>query len=478
LIRKSLQTALQLKELFRHQTEMLMKRPNDTKSILDHFKRLSEPLENSFRFDLETLLNILTKGDLEEIKELNKIAQTMIYKSQNPKDCAKAKKLHCSVIHKTCGFGCMMHDYGSCMFVAVGEGRSMQYDLNQQTTYPGLGSTFKYASDTCVNRTNFAQAIHWKPLFGNLTTIGTQEVVTFNITGPFTSHPLFRPGTVPDKILPRIQRVHADPKVWWTGHVISYFLRLQKSALADYESFKKKIRFNHPIVGIHVRRTDKHTEAPPLALERYMDHVIRWFDRYEMRHPGDKVIRRVYLATDEPEVIKEANTKYPSYTFVTAPRKSSGNPQNRSSSAALAGILYDILALKDSDFIVVTLSSNVGRTIYELRQTLPMDPTFSIANLDDSYNYWGEIGHKKVATMDHKPPPSAMCNNTQGREYFAHMRKWTCEIELRVGDDLQVMFFMEHGYLIGGYNRRTHLHGLFPAHKVKEVLIPAPYNTY
>ena len=39
-----------------------------------------------------------------------------------------------------------------------------------------------------------------------------------------------------------------------------------------------------------------------LQVEEYMQEVERWFKQYEMSH--NKTKRQIYLATDEPEVLK------------------------------------------------------------------------------------------------------------------------------------------------------------------------------
>lgn len=61
--------------------------------------------------------------------------------------------------------------------------------------------------------------------------------------------------------------------------------------------------------SVHVRRTDKvGMEAQFHALQEYMTYVDEWFDIYEKRYPG--VQRRVYLASDDPNVLQEAKNKY------------------------------------------------------------------------------------------------------------------------------------------------------------------------
>ena len=61
------------------------------------------------------------------------------------------------------------------------------------------------------------------------------------------------------------------------------------------------MKFESPVVGIHVRRTDKvGTEAAFHPVEEYMKHVEEWFEKHELNHePGP---RRVFVASDDPKV--------------------------------------------------------------------------------------------------------------------------------------------------------------------------------
>ena len=58
---------------------------------------------------------------------------------------------------------------------------------------------------------------------------------------------------------------------------------------------------------LHVRRTDKNREAAYHSLDEYMVHVAEWYDAYELTHPN--VERKIYLATDEPAIIDQANSE-------------------------------------------------------------------------------------------------------------------------------------------------------------------------
>lgn len=61
-------------------------------------------------------------------------------------------------------------------------------------------------------------------------------------------------------------------------------------------------------VRVHIRRTDKiGSEAAFHSLSEYMRHVDDYYNQREMIEKVDK--RRVYLASDDPNVITEAKEK-------------------------------------------------------------------------------------------------------------------------------------------------------------------------
>lgn len=113
-------------------------------------------------------------------------------------------------------------------------------------------------------------------------------------------HPL----AIPIDLAPQITRVHGNPAVWWTGQFVKYIFRLQPKTEAIIESRTKKLGFRNPIVGVHIRRTDKLFEADFYDVDEYMIWVDDFYDQLEMREPMqpfDK--RRIFLATDEPMVV-------------------------------------------------------------------------------------------------------------------------------------------------------------------------------
>ena len=61
---------------------------------------------------------------------------------------------------------------------------------------------------------------------------------------------------------------------------------------------------------VHVRRSDKvETEAVFHSIEEYMTHVKEWYDQLAITTGDDVDQRRVFLATDDPQLLAEAKRK-------------------------------------------------------------------------------------------------------------------------------------------------------------------------
>ncbi len=60
---------------------------------------------------------------------------------------------------------------------------------------------------------------------------------------------------------------------------------------------------------VHIRRTDKIKEAKFYPIEQYMEHVEEWYQQ-QQKQGLEVTQKRVYLATDEADVLEEATKKY------------------------------------------------------------------------------------------------------------------------------------------------------------------------
>uniref|UniRef100_H2ZA34 GT23 domain-containing protein n=1 Tax=Ciona savignyi TaxID=51511 RepID=H2ZA34_CIOSA len=471
-MRNALSKSIQMREMLRHQMEIMTQKHNDSINFVTNLQRLLVPLENSLDMDLEELHDYMSRQDHRKLARLNEIAQEIIAKTQNPTDCTIARKLHCIVLAK-CGLGCLLHQYGLCLFVAIGTNRVLQWNLNESGYYPGLDKAILHPSSTCVNRSGYEHAFYSDQIHSTVGNDPTLDPEIVKITQKIirNRHQSFAPMSVPRKLLPMVRRVHSNPMLWWTGQVVSYLLRLQPWLARKIIKVKKLIKYVHPIACMHVRRTDKMLETP-MRLKRYMDHVSNWYERYAMKNPSEKVVKRIFVATEEPSIHVEVKQKYPEYTFISvSPKKRKEFIYAKDLENSTESILIDVFLLKDCDFFVGTLSSNIGLLVTELRQTSSHDTTFSMRVLDDSYYYWGMIPRRQLVISNHTAPRQDGCIRSSRQSA-------TCEIDIVVGDSVTVLRRMNKGYMLGGYNHRSKQYGLYPAHKVVDVMQPADYPAF
>lgn len=381
----------------------------------------------------------------KEAKALAALIQRRLHMLQNPADCRSARKLLCN-INKGCGFGCQLHHIAYCFIVAYGTNRTLIV-MSRGWRYSPTGGWDKYflpVSNTCQDRTaNTGSAKMWTANVDNI------QVVEMPIIDSIHPRPPYMPQAVPADIADRLIRLHGHPFVWWMGQFVSYLLRLQPWLVTDIEKMTQKLDFYGPIVGIHVRRTDKvGSEAAFHDIDEYMVHVEDYFLTLDKLYSSVK--RRVYIATDDPSVIDETKRKYPEYDVIgdTTLSKTAGL-SNRYSDDSLRAVILDIHFLSQSDYLVCTFSSQVCRLAYELMQTLHADASRRFRSLDDVYYFGGQNAHYQVALVEHKARPG------------------TDELDLLPGDGISVAGNHWDGFSKGRCERTGKL-GIYPSYKVRE----------
>ncbi|KAF7233545.1 hypothetical protein EG68_11345 [Paragonimus skrjabini miyazakii] len=225
------------------------------------------------------------------------------------------------------------------------------------------------------------------------------------------------PPAIPMDLASDLERLHGSPFVWFIGHLTAYLMRptmafeqLLNSTLEAYQL----VGFNrNPVVGVHVRRTDKiNYEAAFHPLHEYITHVERRFkfwqsqrqllsktdewngDTHNKQRVQSPITRRVFIATDDPSVFEEARKYYPQYVFVgDSERARSADVSRRTQADSITGIALDILVLSRTDFLVCTFSSQVCRVAYELMQTRHAelgDASGLAWSLDSIYYFGGQ----------------------------------------------------------------------------------------
>jgi glycoprotein 6-alpha-L-fucosyltransferase len=110
-----------------------------------------------------------------------------------------------------------------------------------------------------------------------------------------------------------------------------------------------------------VRRTDKiGTEGSFHNISEYMIHVEDYYNKIELLE--DSVERKVYLATDDPNVWKECINNYPNYKFIGNEKAAifASKLKTRYNFDSFMQLVIDIYLLSETDFIVCTMSSGVS----------------------------------------------------------------------------------------------------------------------
>lgn len=158
----------------------------------------------------------------------------------------------------------------------------------------GWEEVFKPLSETCMTPDGLSHA-SWSGQH-------SAQVIDLPIIDSLNPRPPYLPLAIPEDLSARLSRLHGDPIVWWVGQFLKYLLRTQPDTQTMLAINQEKLGFKKPIVGVHVRRTDKvGTEASLHSIEEYMTSVDDYYQQLEMTEMVEK--RRVFLASDDPKVI-------------------------------------------------------------------------------------------------------------------------------------------------------------------------------
>ncbi|ELU04531.1 hypothetical protein CAPTEDRAFT_97586 [Capitella teleta] len=414
----------------------------------DHRRVLLTDLSNLSR------ANGMDEWRHREHEQLTELVQTRIKYLQNPKDCSKAKKLVCN-INKGCGYGCQLHHLTYCFIIAYGTQRTFVLESRGwRYSSEGWEKYFLPLSETCTDRQGDSSRA-----WGGKKRLTYVQVVDLPIVDSLHPRPPFMPQAIPADLAPRLMRMHGHPFVWWIAQFLTYLTRLQPAFQRDIDDVSHSLGFKGPIVGVHVRRTDKvGTEAAFHGLDEYMIYVEEYFNLLEKSQSIEQ--RAIYLATDDPNLHTEAKTKYPNYKIIGESEFSkSAGLSSRYTDNALRAIIMDIHFLSHSDYLVCTFSSQVCRVAYEVMQTLHPDASARFKSLDDIYYFGGQNGHSQMAAYPHEP------------------RSGSDEMQLVTGDHVGIAGNHWDGYSKGN-NRRTGKTGLFPSYKMVEDVEIVDFPTY
>ncbi|NP_001280620.1 alpha-(1,6)-fucosyltransferase-like isoform X1 [Bombyx mori] len=385
-----------------------------------------------------------------EAANVSDLVQRRLHYLQNPPDCREARKLICN-LNKGCGFGCQLHHIVYCLIFAYATERTLILNSKGwRYNTKGWEYVFHPISESCLSSYD-DKVVQWPVSYD-------AKVVSLPFIDSISQKPKFLPLAVPKDLAHRIVRFNGDPSSWWVGQMLKFVLKPRLPMQKAINDTIAKMNFKSPIVGVHIRRTDKvGTEAAFHHIHEYMAHVKDYYDQLELTRPVD--VRRVYLATDDANVLDDARQKYPEYTFLGDPSiAKTAATHRRYTPLSLTGLLVDLHMLAMCDYLVCTFSSQVGRVAYEMMQSNRVDASNSFFSLDDIYYFGGQNAHDRVAIMQ----------NHGGKNE---------DISFEVGDKIGVAGNHWNGYG-RGTNKRTNMNGLIPWYKTADHLVLYPFPEY
>ncbi|CAL8095889.1 unnamed protein product [Calicophoron daubneyi] len=354
-------------------------------------------------------VNGLAASRALDLNQLSSLIQDRIRVLQNPSDCKKAKFMLVS-LNRPCAFGCNVHHLVYCFQVAYATGRTLAFDSSETSHYTSWWEqNFEPLAKNC-DRDGAETVANLDNIYSNITTLKCPYIFDFDAKLEIL------PQAIPEDLAPALMRLHGRPSVWFMGQLLHYLMRprphLQEMLDRLASSYKLTGPNRSPVVGVHVRRTDKLVlEAKFHSLNEYIVHVDRYFDFIDRQRQmmarnsewiGDihapstssasKVARQVFLATDDPSVFEDAVIYFPHHKFHGDPNRArSADVQRRTTNDSILGITLDIMLLSKADYLVCTFSSQVCRVAYELMQARHQElgDASSLAKSIDSFYYFG-----------------------------------------------------------------------------------------
>ncbi|XP_064469231.1 alpha-(1,6)-fucosyltransferase-like isoform X4 [Ornithodoros turicata] len=256
------------------------------KPLARRLRTFSVTTRERVRFLLEEVKSLANQAGILKKKrgallELKNKVRKLIEVNQQQENCSSV--LSCRLVNIS-GFSSVMHDVLWCLVRGVFLKRPVVVD-SQPWRYDPYG---------------------WSRIFLPLT-YKCPETPDRSSIWPGYRHDTKARGSIldiPDDIATELVGVHTDPYAWWFGQFMAYIMRPSLSLFDNLSETKRNITFRSPIVGLHIRRTDKCVEAARHEVEEYMEHAEEYFDNI-----AGPVPRRIYVATEDPSVFQELRKK-------------------------------------------------------------------------------------------------------------------------------------------------------------------------
>lgn len=208
--------------------------------------------------------------------------------------------------------------------------------------------------------------------------------------------------SIPADLAPRLFKMFDEPFAWWMGQLQKFYAKPLPKIEKMIDDVIQEYNLPSTFTCVHVRRSEKISEAAYISLNTYMSFVKEYFDQLDIKIPNTP--RHVFLASDDPQVFLEARRNFTNYKFTTNDKAASMVHllENREGLSYMALTNADFKVLSKCDFTVVTYSSNYGRRIYEMKYNFFRDAIERIVSLDSPYFVYIQNRREYKVVFRHK----------------------------------------------------------------------------
>lgn len=176
------------------------------------------------------------------------------------------------------------------------------------------------------------------------------------------------------KDLAMLESMRVDIRQHFVGSELPMMAQLARYVVRPLPHFDQQIRdflrqhmdqsLVRPFASMHVRYGDKHSEAPRIDLDVYMNIL----------HRKGGHIKTVFLSTETEEVIANLTSQHPETNFAwikynRIEENSPGSLKNGAQEQEMIASMANLYVAAQADFFVGSLSSNWCRLIHELERT-------------------------------------------------------------------------------------------------------------
>ncbi|KAL7078181.1 hypothetical protein ACQ4LE_002527 [Meloidogyne hapla] len=432
--------------------------------LLGFSNKSQDTLQNAYQKNIidRQIINYLQTERLIHTKQSNKEhlslvgekIQSAINLLQHPANCSNARFLVCPIDDPGWGFGFLTHQIRICLELAMESRRTMI--LKNEKSLRNFNVKWNDVFEPASNCSYEKHVLPFLPLKEYLKPEQTDRILIFH----FGLDLRIRAFDFAPMEIKNLLKYHSNPTLWFHGQLIKYIWRTNARTKNVVNQIVSRIPFEcGPVVGIHVRRTDKITEAKFHELDEYMEWVDFWFN--VMGEKNNQTARAslnctnrrmLFIASDVlKDIVKEAKNKWgDKYEVYHGSFNKKSDPRD-----ALAEMLAAFHILAKCQYLVCTFSSNFGRVSFELMQTFQGDASENAHSLDFFFSeLWWD--NEMEATAEYKPI----------QEYP------NSPIELRAekGDIIVVKSPITQNGFIRGKNLRSNIEGHFPMYLLKEYL--------